>query len=39
VIVARFFEQLHQLADLLSAAAVGDQQRVGCVDDDQILDA
>ena len=34
---AGFLEALYQVADLLGAAAVGDQQRVRGIDDDQIL--
>src|SRR5579883_2207782 len=32
------FQALHKIADLLGAATVGDEERVGSIDDNQILD-
>jgi hypothetical protein len=39
VMMPGVFEQLDQIAHLLGASAVGDQQRVRSIDHNQILDA
>src|SRR5579885_819521 len=39
IFAAGFFEPLDEIADLLGAASVGNEQCVGSIDDDQVLDA
>ena len=39
LLAVRLLQALHDLRDVLRAALVGDEQRVGRVDDDEVLDA